>query len=53
MLLNSPSTAGGPSSLPEGSFVSTGPQASVFNKARLLKLKMKKFNGDICHWQEF
>eukprot|EP00112_Aurelia_sp_Birch-Aquarium-sp1_P017837 Seg4175.3 transcript_id=Seg4175.3/GoldUCD/mRNA.D3Y31 product="hypothetical protein" protein_id=Seg4175.3/GoldUCD/D3Y31 len=53
MLPNSPSAAGRPSSPAGGSFGHTGPQAAVFNKARLPKLEMKRFNGDICHWQEF
>ena len=57
--ITSPSRAafGGPNSptggSPAGSHVSTGPQVSVYNKARLPKLEMKRFNGDICHWQEF
>lgn len=38
MLPNSPSTTGVPSTSPGGSVVSTGPQASAFNKARLPKL---------------
>ena len=33
--------------------MSTGPQASVYSKARLPKLEMKRFNVDICQWQEF
>ena len=54
--VTSPRAASGGSNLatggsPGGSHVSTGQQASVYSKARLPKIEMKRFNGDICHWQ--